>query len=149
MGRLGWVAVVLLVLAAGAAAGWYLLLRQPGGPPDNEDEGAAVTSPIRFEDVTAAAKIDFEHYDSATDMHYIQETTGSAVVWIDYDGDGLLDLFCVQDGPVRPGDDAKRRPPPTGRLYRNNGDGTFSDVTRQVGLDRPLYGMGAAVGDYD
>src|SRR4051812_2973297 len=142
MGRTGWVIVVLLVLLAAGGVVGYRLLRKPA-PPDEEE----VATAIRFEDVTAAAGIDFTHFDSATDLHFIQETMGSGVAWIDYDGDGLLDLFCVQDGPVRPADAPGKRP--TCKLYRNNGDGTFSDVTQQVGLDRPLYGMGAAVGDYD
>src|SRR4029450_793615 len=86
------------------------------------------------------------HFDSATPEHYIQETMGSGVAWIDYDNDGWPDLFCVQDGPVRPkpGD-----PRPTNRLYRNNRDGTFTDVTVKVGLARSGYGMGVAVGDFD
>ncbi|HEY8505605.1 MAG TPA: CRTAC1 family protein [Gemmataceae bacterium] len=99
-----------------------------------------------FEDVTAEAGIDFEHFDSATEMHYIQETLGSGLGWIDYDNDGWVDLFCVQDGPVRPkpGD-----PAPTNKLYRNNRDGTFTDVTEKAGLARSGFGLGCAVGDYD
>src|SRR5207247_7223075 len=91
------------------------------------------------------AGIDFVHFDSATPQHYIQEVMGSGVAWIDYDDDGWPDLFCVQDGPVRPG----AGPAPTCKLYRNNGDGTFTDVTQQVGLTRGGYGMGAAVADFD
>src|SRR5262249_53990733 len=102
---------------------------------------------IRFEEVAAAAGVPFAHFDSATPMHYIQETMGSGVAWIDYDGDGWLDLFCVQDGPVKP--DPATTALPTCRLYRNNRDGTFTDVTDQVGLARAGYGMGVAVGDYD
>jgi hypothetical protein len=98
-------------------------------------------------DATPASGIDFRHFDSATSMHFIQETMGSGVGWIDYDNDGWPDLFCVQDGPVRP--DPAAGPPPTSKLYRNNGDGTFTDVTARVGLDRAGYGMGCAVGDFD
>src|SRR4029077_9357649 len=97
-----------------------------------------------FEDVTAAAGIDFRHFDPATEHHYIQETMGSGIGWIDYDNDGWLDLFCVQDGPVRPDGAA-----PTCKLYRNNGDGTFTDVTEKVGLTRTGFGMGCTVGDFD
>jgi hypothetical protein len=79
---------------------------------------------------------------------------GSGLAWIDYNNDGWPDLFCVQDGPVRPtaqGADAPRSggPPPTNKLYRNNGDGTFTDITGQVGLARAGFGMGCAVGDFD
>src|SRR6516225_4310690 len=100
-----------------------------------------------FEDVTSASGIDFQHFDSATPIHYIQETLGSGLAWIDYDNDGWPDLFCVQDGPVRPA--SWKGPPPTSKLYRNNRDGTFTDVTKAAGLDRAGYGMGCAVGDYD
>src|SRR5262249_53419755 len=100
-----------------------------------------------FEDVTAASGINFAHFDSSTPTQYIQERMGSGLCWIDYDNDGWLDLFCVQDGPVRP--TSATGMPPTNKLYRNNGDGTFTDVTEQVGLDRAGYGMGCAVGDYD
>src|SRR5258708_34514260 len=72
---------------------------------------------------------------------------GRGVGWIDYDNGGWPDLFCVQDGPVRP--TAEKGPPPTNKLYRNNGDGTFTDVTEQVGLAHSGYGMGCAVGDFD
>ncbi len=99
-----------------------------------------------FVNVTKSAGIDFAHFDSATPEHYIHEVMGSGVAWIDYDNDGWPDLFCVQDGPVfpRPGS-----PAPTNKLYRNNRDGTFTDVTEAVGLARAGYGMGAAVGDFD
>jgi hypothetical protein len=72
---------------------------------------------------------------------------GSGVGWIDYDNDGWPDLFCVQDGPLRPAE--HKGPLPTHKLYRNNRDGTFTDVTDAVGLNKSVYGMGVAVGDYD
>src|SRR5439155_3472251 len=100
-----------------------------------------------FEDVTASSGIDFRHYDSATPQHFIPEIMGSGIGWIDYDNDGWLDLFCVQDGPLRPQD--ARGPLPTSKLYRNNGDGTFTDVTEAAGLARAGFGMGCAVGDFD
>jgi hypothetical protein len=98
-----------------------------------------------FEDVTRAAGIAFRHFDPATDHHYIQETMGSGIAWIDYDNDGWPDLFLVQDGPIKP----RRGPQPSSKLYRNNGDGTFTDVTEKVGLTRAGFGMGCAVGDFD
>jgi hypothetical protein len=100
-------------------------------------------------DVTVAGGIDFKHFDSNTSMHYMMETMGSGVGWIDYNNDGWPDLFCVQDGPIRPSKTARAEQLPTCKLYRNNGDGTFTDVTKEVGLDRPGFGMGCAVGDYD
>jgi hypothetical protein len=100
-----------------------------------------------FEDVTRASGINFRHFDSSTPINYVPEMMGSGLGWIDYDNDGWLDLFCVQDGPIRPG--LQPGPLPTNKLYRNNGNGTFSDVTEQVGLAHAGYGMGCAVGDYD
>jgi hypothetical protein len=101
-----------------------------------------------FVDVTPTSGIDFQYFDSSSSMHYMMETMGSGVAWIDYNNDGWPDLFCVQDGPVRPtSPDSPRLP--TSKLYRNNGDGTFNDVTKEVGLDRPGFGMGCAVGDFD
>jgi hypothetical protein len=70
---------------------------------------------------------------------------GSGLGWIDYDNDGWLDLFLVQDGPVKGG----AGPQPTSRLYRNYGNGHFGDVTEKVGLGRAGFGMGCAVGDFD
>jgi hypothetical protein len=100
-----------------------------------------------FEEVTGASGIDFHHYDSSTLLDTVPERMGSGLGWIDYDNDGWPDLFCVQDGPLRPGD--AKGPPPTNKLYRNNGDGTFTDVTERVGLARSGFGMGCAVGDFD
>jgi hypothetical protein len=137
-----------LLLAGGALVAW--LLMAPATPPTPTAPANAVDlKPTPglpwFVDVTAAGGIDFEYFDSTTPMHYMQETLGSGVAWIDYNNDGWPDLFCVQDGPVRPG----TGPLPTSKLYRNNGDGTFTDVTEAVGLARAGFGMGCAVGDFD
>jgi hypothetical protein len=117
--------------------------RVPASPPPRVP--ASPRQPW-FEDVAAAAGITFRHFDPATPAHYIHETLGSGLGWIDYDNDGWLDLFVVQDGPVRP---APGGPAPTNKLYRNNGNGTFTDVTEAVGLARAGFGMGCAVGDFD
>jgi hypothetical protein len=143
--------VVASMLTVGAAV---VFLRAPwiGTPPTPQPQDDGTGAPLQptpgmpwFEDVTAAAGIGFRHFDAATEHHYIQETMGSGIGWIDYDNDGWLDLFCVQDGPVRPSDGRQ----PACNLYRNNGDGTFTDVTEQVGLTRTGFGMGCAVGDFD
>ncbi|MEZ6149660.1 MAG: FG-GAP-like repeat-containing protein [Pirellulaceae bacterium] len=101
----------------------------------------------QFVDITTASGIDFRHFDPATPQNNILETMGSGLGWIDYDGDGLLDLFCIQAGPL-PGAPGPT-PLPTSRLYRNNGDRTFRDVTQAAGLDQARFGMGCAVGDFD
>lgn len=140
-------AAVALVAVLGAGS-WLALGRpDPSAPPAPlADSPPAPTPGVPwFVDVAEAAGISFRHFDSATPHHYIPETMGSGVAWIDYDADGWPDLYCVQDGPLRPGPG----PAPTGKLYRNNRDGTFRDATDAAGLSRAGYGMGAAVGDYD
>src|SRR4051794_6315169 len=117
-----------------------------GSPTDAPPAAPAPGLPW-FEDATAAAGIDFRHYDSTTPLNTVPEMMGSGLGWVDYDGDGWPDLFCVQDGPLRPAD--AKGPPPTNKLYRNNGDGTFADVTERAGLARAGFGMGCAVGDFD
>jgi enediyne biosynthesis protein E4 len=144
--RYVWLGVSALLIIGIAVAVWKVpSLFTPHSSLLTEEEGPEPGKPW-FVDVTAAAGIDFVHFDPATDSHYIQETIGSGLGWIDFDNDGWPDLFCVQDGPVRPRPGAPR---PTNRLYRNNGDGTFTDVTERAGLARAGFGQGCAVGDYD
>jgi hypothetical protein len=98
--------------------------------------------PVRFTDVTRSAGIQFLHENAFSDQKYLIETMGSGCGWIDYDQNGLLDLYLVNG--CRPG-----RSSPSA-LYRNNGDGTFTDVTQRAGAGAEgLFGMGVAVGDYD
>jgi hypothetical protein len=140
-------ALTAAVLAGLALTAWGLAgLFQPA-PPSDPDPLAATPGVPWFVDVAGPSGITFRHFDAATPMHYIHETLGSGLGWIDYNNDGWPDLFVVQDGPVRPG--GATGPPPTNKLYRNNGDGTFTDVTEEVGLARGGFGMGCAVGDYD
>src|SRR5581483_7194552 len=142
--RVAGAAVAAALLAAG---GWLASGRlTPSGPSDRPADPLAPTPGVPwFVDVAGAAGVSFRHFDSATPHHYIQETMGGGVAWIDYDGDGWPDLFCVQDGPVRSGPLAERadHSAPTHKLYCNNRDGTFTDVTEQVGLNKSGYGMGA------
>lgn len=101
---------------------------------------------VWFEDAAASAGIDFHHFDPATPQHLLPETMGSGIAWIDYDSDGWPDLFCLQDGPQPPS------PPLTSlthRLYRNNRNGTFTNVSAETGLNLTAFGVGCAVGDYD
>lgn len=143
--RLRWWPVAALLLAVPLGACKPKSTSTTSAPAVVEAQVNPVPGKPWFVDVTGKAGIDFVHFDSATPMHYIPEVMGSGIGWIDYDGDGWMDLFCVQDGPLQP--DGKT--PPTHKLYRNNGDGTFTDVTTQVGLDKSGYGMGCAVGDFD
>src|ERR1700730_10039277 len=115
----------------------------PQTPPASE-----IGSRIRFRDLARAAGIRFEHSDGRTPMHYFPEVMGGGAAWLDYDQDGYLDLLLVQGGRFPPGPD-QTPAGPTSRLYRNQGDGTFVDVTAQVGLLHAGYGPGVAVGDND
>ena len=125
----------------------------PSPAPANERPATASATAegsvqIVFQDVARAAGINFQHINSPTDMHYVPEIMGGGAAWIDYDQDGYLDLFLVQ-GSKFPPDPDDRPKTPTSRLYRNQGDGTFIDVTDQVGIRVPGFGQGVAVGDYD
>ncbi len=107
---------------------------------------AVETDPgFRLVDVTRAAGIDFRHNSGAFGAKYLPETMGPGCAWIDYDADGWPDILLI-NGMDWPGHKTKRT---TLRLYRNNRNGTFTDVTEQAGLAVEIYGMGAAVADYD
>jgi len=105
----------------------------------------AAKGPAEFRDVTAAAGIKFVHNNGAFGKKYLPETLGPGVAFIDYDSDGWPDIFLV-NGTDWPGHRTKHTTP---KLYHNNHDGTFTDVTHKAGLDVELFGLGVAVGDYD
>ena len=106
---------------------------------------APETSSIQFRDVTQQAGIHFVHNNGAFGKKYLPETMGPGVAFIDYDNDGWPDIFLV-NGMDWPGHGQKHSTP---KLYHNNHDGTFTDVTHKAGLDVEMFGMGVAVGDYD
>jgi hypothetical protein len=95
--------------------------------------------------VTKSAGINFVHYNGASGKRYLPETLGPGVAFIDYDSDGWQDLVFT-NGMDWPG---QHRRTSTPHLFRNNHNGTFTDVTHAAGLDVELYAMGIAVGDYD
>ena len=102
---------------------------------------------VRFVDITQSSGVRFVHTSGATTKKLLPETMGSGVAVLDYDGDGRQDLLFVNSRPW-PGR-AKDGAVPTLALYRNLGEGRFEDVTQQAGLAVGLFGMGAAVGDFD
>jgi len=108
-------------------------------------KAAPETLSIQFRDVTQQAGIHFVHNNGAFGKKYLPETMGPGVAFIDNDNDGWPDIFLV-NGMDWPGHGQKHTTP---KLYHNNHDGTFTDVTHKAGLDVEMYGMGVAVGDYD
>jgi enediyne biosynthesis protein E4 len=105
------------------------------------------TIPVRYTDVRESAKITFQQDSTQTEEKYYLETMGTGVGWIDYDQDGLMDLYFVQSAAT---DIYKPPHPLRSALYHNNGDGTFTDVTDKAGVGGDgHYGQGVAVGDFD
>jgi len=102
-------------------------------------------STIQFRDVTQSAGIRFLHNNGSFGKKFLPETMGPGVAFIDYDNDGWPDIFLV-NGMDWPGHVRKHSTP---KLYHNNHDGTFTDVTHKAGLDVEMFGMGVAVADYD
>lgn len=107
--------------------------QQPSGPG------------FRLVDITAKAGINFRHNSGAYGGKLLPETLGSGCAFLDYDGDGWQDILLVNGMDWQ----GHKRQRSTLRLYRNNRNGTFTDVTRKAGLDVEMYGMGVAVGDYN
>jgi enediyne biosynthesis protein E4 len=101
--------------------------------------------PFRLADVTASAGLQFRHNNGAYGGKLLPETLGAGCAFIDYDNDGWQDILLVNgmDWP------SHRRQRSTLRLYRNNRNGTFTDVTRAAGLELEMYGMGVAAADFD
>jgi enediyne biosynthesis protein E4 len=110
------------------------------GPPSKPAAPA-----VRFDDITRAAGLHFIHNNGAFGRKWLPETMGPGVAFIDYDNDGWQDILIV-NGTDFPGHGDRHT---TLALYHNNRDGTFTDVTRQAGLDVEMYGLGVAIGDYD
>jgi len=100
---------------------------------------------FRLVDITSAAGIQFKHNSGAFGGKLLPETLGSGCAFLDYDRDGWQDILLINgmDWPTH------KRQRSTLRLYHNNHDGTFTDVTQKAGLDLEMYGMGVAVGDYN
>jgi hypothetical protein len=120
---------------------------RPTAPPAKAGQGPAAPAaaiPVTFTEIAAQAGIDFHHNNGAAGKKNMPETVGSGVAFLDYDNDGWQDVLLI-NSTHWPGDKPKGG---TTRLYRNTG-GKFSDVTKEAGLALELYGMGAAVGDYD
>src|ERR1700748_2597175 len=100
-----------------------------------------------FEEVSpATSKITWTHNNAQSPDRQLPETVGAGCAFLDFDNDGWMDIYLVNSGSC----DFYQPPKPlSNALYRNNRDGTFSDVTAKAGVAGTAYGMGVAVGDYD
>ncbi len=108
---------------------------------------AAENSLPSFETIPASAsKISWVHTSGRSPEMFLPETTGAGCAFFDYDNDGWMDIYLVNSGSC---DFYNPNPPLSNALYRNNRDGTFTDVTKKAGVPGNAYGMGVAVGDYD
>jgi enediyne biosynthesis protein E4 len=110
--------------------------------------GFVDNAPVVFEDITKQAGLDqFHHRSGTAKKESIIETPGSGVALLDYDNDGWLDIYLLNGSTIAAFKGAE--PPPRALLFRNNHDGTFSDVTGKAGVANERWGFGVAIGDYD
>jgi enediyne biosynthesis protein E4 len=115
-------------------------------PTSNKTGKDSPSSQVSFADVTRAAGIDFHLTCGGPEKHYIMESMCGGIAVFDYDNDGWMDIFLVNGSTL---EDLKAGKCHTSKLYHNNHDGTFSDVTAKSGIDHCGWGFGVAVGDYD
>src|SRR5579859_6679097 len=133
-------ALAIAACVVGVSRGFLEAQRTPSSAPKSQ-------IPVHYTDVRAAAGITFQQDSTQTDEKYYLETMGTGVAWLDYDQDGLMDLFFVQSAAT---DIYKPPQPLPSALYHNNVDGTFTDVTEKAGVGgEGHYGQGVAVGDFD
>ena len=153
--RWSFIAFITLLIVG---AGLYLVLKPKARTAETRltqlmapvvpQKPVAEVPTAKFTDITSSAGVTFVHQNGAYGDKLLPETMGGGVAFFDFDNDGAPDLLFVNSTlwpwKVRPGDAL-----PTLALYHNDGQGHFTDVTAGSGLDVSLYGMGAAVGDYD
>jgi hypothetical protein len=107
---------------------------------------AQTPEPLLIEVPRAVSGLTWVHDNAMSDNRYLPETLGSGCAFLDYDNDGWMDIYLVNSGPC---DFWKPPKPIRNALYKNNRDGTFTDVTEKAGVGGGTFGMGVAVGDYD
>jgi hypothetical protein len=134
-----------LLLQAGSKLGLASMNAAPTARPAIKELGAPLGYSVQ--DVAPVAGLDFlQVCGGDQSKKYIIETTGSGVAFIDYDNDGWLDIFLVNGSTMEHSASEDR---PGNKLFHNNRDGTFTDVTAKAGLTRSGWGQGVCVGDYD
>ena len=151
-GRAWWIAGLTGGLGLALAyTAWVLHGSKPDpavtSPPVPDPVSAVAEGPILLGDVTAGTGITFVHTHGGSGEQYIVEAMTGGVALFDYDGDGLIDIYFLNATPLPRG--SQVGPAPTNRLYRNNGDWTFTDVTEEAGVADTGYGLGVTIGDYN
>jgi hypothetical protein len=144
---------VLITGSASAAQGAPAAAQLPA-PATAASAQASVQSAIRFEDATDKSGIEFTHSFGSAKLGSLLEGTGAGCVWFDYNNSGRPSLYVVSGRPM---DDSmhpyplkeKPKPPAHNHLYRNDGNGHFTDVTEQSGLDPNMYSIAVTAADYD
>ena len=138
--RCRWPRLTRREFLSGAAAGTLLGLRWP-------DLRFSEAAPYPFEEILAGRSgIRWVHSNGKSPEKYLPETTGAGCAFFDYDNDGWMDIYLVNSGKC---DFFTPDPPLRNALYKNNRDGTFTDVTEKAGVAAGGFGQGVAVGDYD
>src|SRR5690348_1315827 len=120
--------------ASGAAVGF------------DRDGPQADAAPFFEEIPPAVSGIHWSHTAGLSSEMYVPETMGPGCAFLDFDNDGWMDLYLVNSGPC---DFWRPKKPTRNALYKNNRDGTFTDVTEKAGVAGGTFGMGVAVGDFD
>jgi hypothetical protein len=151
-----WSALLLLGFGLIAAGGWWARtwfkpeavkqVVQPSMPTVRDTTNVSIPN-LPLVDITRQSGVDFVHHTGATGEKLLPETMGSGVGLFDYDNDGDVDLLFVdgRDWPWTTGGKAGGQP----RLYANDGNASFTEVTEAAGMPSGIYGMGLAIGDYD
>ena len=142
------------LIAAPASLRAQAPVPKPAASASITPQPATAAPAIRFEDATDQAGIDYVHSFGSAQLGSLLEGTGAGCVWFDYNNDGLPDLYIVNGRPL---DDSmhphplkeKPSPLPHNHLYRNDGNGHFTEVTQKAGLSPDMYGIAVAAADYD
>ncbi|MFH1571834.1 MAG: CRTAC1 family protein, partial [Gemmatimonadota bacterium] len=125
---------------------WLALLAAGCGTPEPPAAGGPRPWPVAFEDIAPSAGITVENVSGKREKTMIIEAKGGGIGWLDYDGDGDLDLYVINGSTIEP---RAGGAPPSNRLYRNEGGYRFADVTAAAGVGDTSWSMGCAAADYD
>jgi len=135
----------MLALLSGAVLSAVIAAAAPPAKP--APKPASPPAGLRFTDVTAQAGIKFTHNSGRAGKKFLPETLGAGGAFFDADGDGWLDVLLINSKDWAPSKKGGRKS--LHALYRNNKNGTFTEITKGSGLDVSMYGLGVAVADYD